>query len=239
MKKFLLIISLLLVNQGYATVKTHNFTINFGGGYDFFKTQLKKKTGVTDGMVDATRAKYNGGGFNVELGYLYYHILDNDMVYGADTRVGFTATFADLSSYGEIELKDHNIDVQWNGYSGSIGSTFQLGRIFTGDQLNNSRIKSVRFMADIIGFSLGGSSLYHANSVESSHLGDNFNIGFILPGGFQTVFENGFMVGLRHKIDVIVPVGKNNRFTDAEGKIDSDVFNYSIYANIGYAIGLK
>jgi len=236
MKKFLLIISLLLVNQGYATVKTHNFTINFGGGYDYFKTQLKKKDGVTDSMVDATRAKYNGGGFNVELGYLYYHVLDNAMVYGADTRVGFTATFADLTSFGGVK---HDIDVQWNGYSGSIGSTFQLGRLFTGTQLNNSRIKSVRFMADIIGFSLGGSSLYHSSSVDISRLGSNFNIGFILPGGFQTVFENGFMVGLRHKIDFIVPIGKSNLFTDLEGKISSNVFNYNIYANIGYAIGLK
>ena len=239
MKKLLLIVSLLLVNQGYATVKTHNFTVNFGGGYDYFKTQLKKKDGVTDAMVDATRAKYSGGGFNVELGYLYYHILDNDMVYGADTRVGFTATFADLTSYGDIKAKDRNINVQWNGFSGSIGSTFQLGRIFTGAQLNNSRIKSVRFMADIIGISLGGGSLYHTSSVTTSHLGDNFNIGFILPGGFQTVFENGFMVGLRHKIDVIVPVGKNNTFTDLEGKISSNVFNYNLYINIGYAIGLK
>lgn len=236
MKKFLLIISLLLVNQGYATVKTHNFTINFGGGYDYFKTELKKKDGVTDALVDASRAKYNGGGFNVELGYLYYHILDNDMVYGADTRVGFTATFADFTSLGGIK---YDVDAQWNGYSGSIGSTFQMGRLFTGAQLNNSRIKSIRFMADIIGFSLGGSSLYHTSSVSSSHLGDNFNIGFILPGGFQTVFENGFMVGLRHKIDFIVPVGKNNTFTDLEGKISSNVFNYNIYANIGYAIGLK
>ena len=236
MKKLLLIISLLLVNQGYATVKTHNFTINFGGGYDYFQTQLKKKDGTTDAMVDATRAKYNGGGFNVELGYLYYHILDNDMVYGADTRVGFTATFAELTSFGGMK---YDKDYQWNGYSGSIGSTFQLGRLFTGAQLNNSRIKSVRFMADVIGVSLGGSSLYHTSSLESSHLGDNFNIGFILPGGFQTVFNNGFMVGLRHKIDVIVPVGKNNTFTDKEGKISSDVFNYNIYINLGYAIGLK
>ena len=239
MKKLLLIMSLLLVNQGYAVVKTHNFTINFGGGYDYFKTQLKKKDGVTDAMVDASREKYNGGGFNIELGYLYYHILDNDMVYGADTRVGFTATFADLTSYGNVNIDGYGEGVQWNGYSGSIGSTFQLGRIFTGDQLKNSRIKSVRFMADVIGVSLGGSSLYHTSSVTKSHLGDNFNIGFILPGGFQTVFENGFMVGLRHKIDVIVPIGKNNRFTDLEGKINSDVFNYNIYINLGYAIGLK
>ena len=239
MKKLLLIMSLLLVNQGYAVVKTHNFTINFGGGYDYFKTQLKKKDGVTDAMVDATRAKYNGGGFNVELGYLYYHILDNDMVYGADTRVGFTATFADLTSYGNVNIDGFGEGFQWNGYSGSISSTFQLGQVFTGEQLKNSRIKSVRFMADVIGFSLGGSSLYHTSSLESSHLGDNFNIGFILPGGFQTVFNNGFMVGLRHKIDFIVPVGKNNRFTDLEGKISSNVFNYSIYANLGYAIGLK
>ena len=239
MKKLLLIMSLLLVNQGYAVVKTHNFTINFGGGYDYFKTQLKKKDGVTDAMVDATRAKYNGGGFNVELGYLYYHILDNDMVYGADTRVGFTATFADLTSYGNVNIDGYGEGFQWNGYSGSISSTFQLGQVFTGEQLKNSRIKSVRFMADVIGFSLGGSSLYHTSSLESSHLGDNFNIGFILPGGFQTVFNNGFMVGLRHKIDFIVPVGKNNRFTDLEGKISSNVFNYSIYANLGYAIGLK
>ena len=239
MKKLLLIISLLLVNQGYATVKTHNFTINFGGGYDYFKTQLKKKDGVTDAMVDNSRAKYNGGGFNVELGYLYYHILDNDMVYGADTRVGFTATFADLTSYGNVNIDGYGEGFQWNGYSGSISSTFQLGQVFTGEQLKNSRIKSVRFMADVIGFSLGGSSLYHTSSLESSHLGGNFNIGFILPGGFQTVFNNGFMVGLRHKIDVIVPVGKNNRFTDLEGKINSDVFNYNIYINLGYAIGLK
>ena len=239
MKKLLLIVSLLLVNQGYATVKTHNFTINFGGGYDYFKIQANKKSGITDSMVDATRAKYGGGGFNVELGYLYYHVLDNDMVYGADTRIGFTATFADLNSYGEINMKDRDIDVRLNGYSGSIGSTFQLGRIFTGAQLNNSRIKSVRFMADIIGFSLGGSSLYHNNSTDKNRLGDNFNIGFILPGGFQTVFDNGFMVGLRHKLDFIVPVGKSNMFTDYEGSTTSNIVNYNIYINLGYAIGLK
>ena len=239
MKKFLLIISLLLVNQGYATVKTHNLTINFGGGYDYFKIQSKKKSGITDGMVDASRAKYSGGGFNIELGYLYYNVLDNDMVYGADTRVGFTATFADLTSFGGISMKTYNAKVQLNGYSGSIGSTFQLGRIFTGDQLNNSRIKSVRFMADIIGFSLGGSTLYHNNSVDKNRLGDNFNIGFILPGGFQTVFDNGFMVGLRHKIDFVVPVGKSNLFTDLEGKTSSSIVNYSFYANLGYAIGMK
>ena len=239
MKKLLLIMSLLLVNQGYAVVKTHNFTINFGGGYDYFKIQPSKKDGVTDAMVDAARAKYSGGGFNVELGYLYYHVLDNDMVYGADTRVGFTATFADMTSYGGINVKEHDMDIQLNGYSGSIGSTFQLGQVFTGEQLKNSRIKSVRFMADIIGFSLGGSTLYHTNSIDKNRLGDNFNLGFILPGGFQTVFENGFMVGLRHKLEFVVPVGKSNMFTDLEGKTTSNIINYNIYANIGYAIGLK
>ncbi len=229
MRKMVLILSLLLVNQGYSNVKTHNFTINFGGGYDYFQIESQKKSGITDRVVDDTRAKYNGGGFNVELGYLYYKMSNDKMVYGSDTRVGFAMTFANLSSIGDVYLKDYNTTVQLKGYSGSIGSTFQLGQIFD----------RFRIMADIVGFSMGGSTLFHNNSVDHSRLGDNFNVGLILPGGFQVVFNTGMMLGLRHKIDFVIPAGKNNLFVNHNGHNSSNIFNYSIYASLGYAIGLK
>ena len=209
----------------FSVVGKHNLTFSVGGGFDSMNISDVQLLGSNN--IQEFSDKLFGGGFEVELGYLNYRIKNNRMIYGIDTKITVSMAFLDSNN------KDHSIISFNKMYTivGYAGVTLQLGYQF-------SRIK---LLADTLGFNVGGGALMeYGDKISSANkIGNSFLIGLNLPGGFQVVFNNGFSIGMRHKVKFFLPIGMDNWYKDFEGKRNTDIINYNIYMTLGLVIAPK
>ena len=209
----------------FSVVGKHNITFSMGGGFD--SMNITDVQLLNSNTIQEFSDKLFGGGFEVELGYSNYRIKNNRMIYGIDTRATVSMAFLDSNN------KDHSIISFNKMYTivGYMGVTLQLGYQF-------SRFK---FLADVLGFNVGGGALMeYSNKISSANkIGNSFLIGLNLPGGFHIVFNNGFSIGVRHKIKFFLPIGMGDWYKDFEGNRNTDIINYNIYMTLGFVLAPK
>jgi len=193
----LALFALLLISSGqaYASVGTHNGTINVGGAFNFATTSSNAPTGQE--KKDSTET-FLGGGFNVELGYLY--LSSGTLIQGFDTRLSFGMNYDGVYQKGGNPVNfpksmSQSLDTMYF----QVGTTYQLGTV-----LGKGRI-----LVDVLGLNLGIISLkdvlnQKVAETESTIIqkgGNAFLIGINLPLGTQYIFDNGFTLGFRHRLD--------------------------------------
>ena len=196
MKKYLLVALLLLAsNVSYAKIGRHNLQVNVGGGMSSLIT-----IPVSFTSTPAPTEFNAGGGFTIELGYLFHSVRESGLVHGFDVRADFTMGFTS----GDTELL---LFVPGSGYSivtgnkktqsllGGLAMTYTLGR----------QLKSGRLMFDVMGYgmaygSASSTSTYKeltAPTIKVSGLA----MQYVLPG-VQYMMNNGLTIGWRNKLKV-------------------------------------
>lgn len=222
MKRILLFLCCVLnANVVFSLVGKHNLTLTMGGGFDVFNMQEIQPVAPSL-LKTLPNLKYLGGGLSLTMGYMYYYNKTERMIYGVDLHAvldfSFTQEYHNQSLF-IFKPKFYTI-------TGMLGIAFQVGY----------RFDTYRVLADLIGIRLGGGTfLDYTNSInEAQKLGNTMMVGLYLPGGFQTVFDYGLIVGLRHAVNFYLPLGTWYK----QGIEDSglDIINYSLYASIGFMI---
>ncbi len=94
MKKSIILLALLMPVLSFAAVGEHNITANIGGAFNAAFTVANDTSdwGGEEAEKDyAWDSEYLGGGYSVELGYLW--LKQGTMVHGVDVRLGFGQNF--------------------------------------------------------------------------------------------------------------------------------------------------
>jgi len=230
----------------YGGVGRHNGTINIGGEFKY--TEFSPNKGTSQERKDGER-EYIGGGLNVELGYLY--LTKNTLIHGFDTRLSFALiNFNPLYKFGGEAAKDVLVDGKTSVFSSkyvTIGTTYILG----------TKIEKGRLMIDVLGLNIGwftARDLRKVNGQMNWTIYENsFLLGVNLPLGTQYIFDNGFMVGFRHRLDFVFGDEKsihlvniaNNQTSDplatdavfGLGKDQHTYLGYNVTVSFGFAIG--
>lgn len=182
MKKYLLVALLLLAsNMSYAELKRHNLQVNVGGGPSYLFPRF------SDLFTRISETEFNaGGGFTVELGYLFHSVRASGLVHGFDLRADFTMGFTS----GETDL----ILSGTQSLYGGIAMTYTLGwQSFLG-----------RLMFDVIGYGITYSStesvLTYSTLTETEKV-SGIVAQYVLPG-LQYIMPNGLTIGLRNKFKI-------------------------------------
>lgn len=247
--KYLLLGLMLMAMPVYAKVGTHNFVLKAGGGVNLSTRQFIKGL-VSDSQAEAFKEKMQGGIVSVETGYQYFHTSDS-VVQGIDALVGFSYSFTEMVSKGGVIVKTSpgiGTQVYHLGMFGSVSSTYSVGRKFA---------KS-RLMFDILGLQMmfgDWTFQFNVPTPPSSHFPDSSNyqsimknagtvlaIGLNLPLAPQYIMDNGFMVGLRHSINFLLPMtngenGQHGLKDSTLNKRTADYISYNVQLSLGFMVG--
>ena len=195
MKKYLLVALLLLAsNVSYAKLGRHNLQVNVGGGMSSLIT-------IPIGFAGTSETEFNaGGGFTVELGYLFHSVRESGIIHGFDLRADFTMGFVSgdvdliLSGGGSVPsivTGTKNVKSLYGG----LAMTYTLGR----------QLKSGRLMFDVTGYGMAYGS---ADSVSAYQTLTSTPISvsglamqYVLPG-VQYIMNNGVTIGWRNKLKI-------------------------------------
>ncbi len=265
-KSLLLAVLLALPVAGFSAVTANNFTVNVGGAFNYSQMTMN---GYKDMGMTAKQAgtSYMGGGFNVELGHL--HLSQGSLIHAFDTRLGFAMNFDGISKLGgeKVELPK-GCSMSFNPMYVYVGTTYAMG----------AKMGNGTLLVDVLGLNLGyfGAS---SKSVGSFGFGDDgeeeeevasiadsskmtmiakdggaFLVSLNLPLGTQYVFDNGFSVGFRHRLDfafgstsdeegkvkvdgtTTTYTSKGSQFGTKDGQ--SSYLAYNLTVSLGYAFGL-
>ena len=219
-------------------VDTHNVTVNIGGA---FNTSIALPNVGVDNSTDQSN-KAIGGGYAIEVGYLYLN--PGELIQGVDTRAGFGQNFDELEKFNGASVTDRRLKAYLDSTFFYISSTYQLG----------NKSPSGFFLADIIGLSFGymGGKTYislggggDVDKDQKSPIGDHFLIGINLPLGLHFISSAGFMIGFRHRVEFAV---SPNPEYDYLGKVrkggiygthdSQETFvSYNIHIAVGFVFG--
>ncbi|MGL5956557.1 MAG: hypothetical protein ACRC0X_08170 [Brevinema sp.] len=185
----ILLLLLMFVVPVYSIVGTNNMTINLGGVFNYSQIVINDdSTKRSERLSD-----YIGGGFNLEIGYLY--LSQDSVIHAIDTRIGFGVNLDNPHTGELIGLSE----IKFNTLHFYIGTTYGIGQI----------VGYGRILVDILGLNFG---FFTANLIVSeqvddekvhfiSRMGNNFLLSLNLPLGIQYIFNNGLMLGFRHRLD--------------------------------------
>lgn len=190
----MLAFALFVSTSVYSTVGKHNGLISVGGGLNY-------STKTPNIPNNAKSSASLGGGYIIELGYLYLHDTDN-FVHGVDTRASFGQNFNKMTSLSGEKVDENFLDIigvsafDLNSLYFQVGSTYQFG----------FRRNGGRLMLDILGLNLGYFSgdtktTYKTGVTHKDMFGNHFLLGINLPLGINYIFDNGLMLGFRHRLD--------------------------------------
>lgn len=230
----------------YADVGQHNGTINVGGVFNY--SEFTPNKGTEQEKKDGKR-EYIGGGFNASLGYLY--LTQGTLIHGFDTRLTFGISWNPIHKFGGESSQDALGDGNTSRFDrkhATLGTTYLLG----------TRIGGGRLMMDVLGVNIGWfvardvRTFRNGNKMHQDIYGNSFLLGLTLPLGTQYIFDNGFMVGFRHRLDftwgenknLIYGEDKDRTYTiPDEGSFfgtssDQNTYlGYSITISFGFALG--
>lgn len=210
-------------NLSHTKISTHNGTINFGGAFNVMRSAVNTAVG------NEFYSQALGGGFSIELGYLYLH--ETNIIHGLDTRASVGMNFDYYNMIAGSHLPDV-LSVRFDTIFFQVGTTYQLGL----------SVNKGRLLFDIIGINIG---FLHAKekiklndeSLNDYNYGNNFLLGINLPIGIQYILDNGMMIGFRHRIDLLFsgPLKRNADETFGTTETERNYIDYNININIGYA----
>ncbi len=225
MKKSLLLLALFI--PVIASASEHNFSVHVGGNVNTLYLNVGEEFGLAE-----TRADMTGGGYTVELGYLWK--TGGTLLYALDTRLGFGQNF---DAFTDIETALGT--VQPGGYFQSIflylGTTFALG----------TKIGEGTLLVDALGINLGWINTELRYDSEYYKLGNSFLFSLILPAGIQYIFDMGLVLGLRQRLDFAVGgkptwgthgIDSGSYFGSASDQTGYIAYNLTV--SVGYSFGL-
>ncbi len=177
---------------GFAEIGTHNFTVNVGGTFSY---DMIDDNGVVPSLVISpnTTDFFLGGGFNIEIGHLYIH--QKYIIHALDTRVSFGLNISDLHRVdGRLVLFADGADNYIRTLHFYAGTTYAIGR----------EIGLGQILIDIVGVNLGYLNTKEvretSTSKEAVYSGSIFTLSGNLPLGIQYIFDNGWMLGFKHRL---------------------------------------
>lgn len=241
--KWLMLITMFFSTVVHAEVGVNNFTFNVGGSFNY--SQWMPNIGTSQEKKDAREGQI-GGGFSIDLGHLY--LSQGSVINGWDTRFSYGMSFDHIYKVGNsvVDLPD-DIKNRFYSLTVSFGTTYIVG----------TKMDSGRLLVDILGLNIGYFS--GAEELETSanttvfKKGENFLLGLTLPLGIQYIFDNGLILGYRHRLDfafgesptrgaavadgnkVTFPVDKGGIFGTKDSQ--KSFLAYNLTFTIGYAIG--
>lgn len=192
----------------FSEVTEDNFSFHVGGAFNY-QLNFDNAT-IVNQVVQRNPAPFRdrreehlGGGFNVAFGHLMLKDV-NDSVHGLDSRIGFGMSFDHVLSKKMLtigataNLLGSNIERR-DSIRFSVGATYATGK----------KVENARYLFDIIGLDFGflGFNTYtffrRGNFTESGskNLGLSALVGVTLPGGMHYIYDNGFSIGYRHRLD--------------------------------------
>ncbi len=238
-KSLLLAVLLALPVAGFSGITANNLTINVGGG--FSSVLLNTYTPSFENLVsmDTNVVHYLGGGLSVELGHLF--LSQGNFVHALDTRLGFNMGGVANADGSDSMYVDTGIEPM----AIYAGTTYAMG----------FKAGKGRLLFDIIGVNLGyfsGDMIYFeegsTKELYTMKSGNAMLVSFNLPLGMHYVFDNGLMLGFRHRVDTAIGADPeyNDDFEITSGSIygnNVDKFqmgylSYNATLSIGFAFGL-
>ncbi|MGL4677018.1 MAG: hypothetical protein ACRCWI_05070 [Brevinema sp.] len=207
MKSFLRILAVLAIPVwNFTAVGTNNMTINIGGVFNYSQGVINDDSTISE--RSKRMSDYVGGGFNLEIGHLY--LSQGDVIHAMDTRLSFGINFDDPHKGQTLQSP---LDIEFNTLSFSIGTSYAMGKV----------VGKGRILVDILGLNFGyfTANLILSDKVESatfiSRMGNNLLVSLNLPLGVQYIFNNGLMLGFKHRLDFAfstIPTGESIAIED-------------------------
>ncbi len=214
-KSLLLAVLLALPVAGFSAVGKNNFTINVGVGSSSVLLNTYTPSLENLGTMDTNVVNYWGMMASVELGHLF--LSQGKLVHSLDTRLGFNMGGVENIDGSDSMYSDTGIEPM----SFYAGTTYAMG----------FRAGKGTLLFDIIGFNLGyftGDMIYFkegsSEKLSTTKSGGAMLVSFNLPLGTQYVFDNGLMLGFRHKVDTVI--GYDPEYND-----DFEITSGSIYGH--------
>ncbi len=224
----------------------HNFTINVGGTFSY---DMIDDNGSMPSLLISpnTMDSFLGGGFDFSLGYLYLY--EKYIIQGFDTRVSFGMNFNSLCRVdGRIAILGDGVENSMRAMYFNAGTTYYIGR-----ELNFGRI-----LIDIVGVNIGylctKEIRENSSKKEIIYSGGIFTLSANLPMGIQYIFDNGIMLGFKHRLNFAfsgtptIQSTTSNNVTEYEpttgglygiGSSQSKYLSYNLTFGVGYVFGLK
>ena len=206
MKLVIFVVLFLISSAHYGAVGTNNVTIGVGGNFNY--TKLSRNKNQKD-----LYEEFIGGGFNISVGHLYLSqdLNQGSLIHGMDTKLGFGMNFSPIAKQNGKKVS--LVEEQSFGFSDitfSLGTTYMMG----------AKVAKGRLMVDVLGINLGyltGKTKLFLNPLIFIHkTGNNFLLGINLPLGIHYIFDNGFSIGFRHRLDFAFGRERTgNKFSDS------------------------
>ena len=205
--KLAIFIALFLISSAhYGAVGVNNVSVNVGGNFNY--TGLGINTGSDQQKKDAYR-QFLGGGFDVSIGHLRISEGYN-VIHGLESKTRFMMNFDTIYSSGGLAVPDQ-ITSTFNTLSLTVGTTYMMG----------TKVDKGRVFVDVLGLEIGYMTgminIEDENKKIVKDTGSSFLIGITLPLGVRYILDNGFSIGLSHRLDIALGRGSSDVTTDTSG----------------------
>ena len=243
MKLAIFIVLFLISSAHYGAVGVNNVSISIGGNFNY--TGLGINTGSDQQKKDAFR-QFLGGGFDVSIGHL--RISDgNYLIHGLESKTRFMMNFDTVYSSGGFAVPDRYA-ATFNTLSLTVGTVYMMG----------TRLDNGRVLVDVLGLEIGymtGRITIDDEEVDHKLIletGSSFLIGITLPLGVRYILDNGFSIGLSHRLDIALGRGSSDARVNTSGNTttitpngsflgyrphQSNYLAYNLSLNIGLVFG--
>ena len=207
--KLAIFIALFLISSAhYGAVGVNNVSISVGGNFNY--TGLGSNIGSAQDKKNAY-SRYLGGGFDVSIGHLRISEGYN-LIHGLESKTRFMMNFDTIYSSGGLAVPDQYA-ATFNTLSLTAGTTYMMG----------TKVDNGRVLVDVLGLEIGfmiGRIDIDDKGADHKYIldtGSSFLIGITLPLGVRYILDNGFSIGLSHRLDIALGRGSSDVTTDTSG----------------------
>ncbi len=192
MKRLLVLLLLPVISHSF--VFENNITARIGGAFN--------GGFIIPNDITATE-EYNsefetlGGGYSVEVGYLW--LQRGFLTQAVDARLGFGQNFGSADKAYGASITHYPYVFNVRTMHAYVGATYTVGTM----------IGPGTFMVDTLGLNFGwmGAKVNYsyadsgATTETKMNYGNSFLLSVNLPLGMQYIFNNGISLGFRHRVD--------------------------------------
>ncbi len=231
MKKSLLLLAIFI--PAVASANEHTFTANVGGGFNASFFFPYNTTNYNDVALNQYESESLGGGFNIEMGYIW--MSSGALIHALDSRLGFGQNYSTIYQIDKGSLKKYDEEYKLESTFAYVGTTYSLGR----------KHENITYLVDIIGVNLGW--IQSTLSIDGSlyNMGSNLLVSANLPGGTSFIFDEGLSLSFRHRLDFAFggePTwgthGIDSGSYFGSGSDQTGYLAYNLTVSVGYSFGL-